>query len=529
MQMTFDLKLPFEDEPHQLRWKELAAQKLKVKEADITAVKLIKRSLDARKKNIQVQLRFAVYLNEEFKPPAPTFDLKPVNKAEEIHLVGFGPAGMFSALSLIHHGYKPIIYERGKDVRARRRDLAKLNKEQLVNPESNYCFGEGGAGTYSDGKLYTRSKKRGDVQAILRTLIDFGADPQIEVEAHPHIGTNKLPKIIVAMREAIIQAGGEVHFEHKLTDLEIEGDQIKAIELNHATKVPINQLILATGHSARDIFELLYKKGMAIKAKPFALGVRVEHPQDLINQIQYHSSNYNEALPPAAYKLVEQVKDKGVYSFCMCPGGIIAPCATNKAEIVTNGWSPSRRNNPFANSGMVVSVEEKDWEKYADAGPLAALRLQEAIEQKAYSSVNSDQNGQLAPAQRLTDFVHGKLSKTLPKCSYQPGISSARVDLILPAFISKRLQKAFLAFGEKMKGYLSPEAIVVGVESRTSSPVQIPREGKLMNHTELKNLYPTGEGAGYAGGIVSAGIDGVKAAEAIVNKLKLEKQQAQVQ
>ncbi len=527
MQKTFDFKAPFEAEPREDEWRELAVKNLGVKEEEISKVKLLKRSLDARKKKIQVQLRFKVYLNEPYQSPAPTHNLKAINQAEEIHLVGFGPAAMFAALSLIHHGYKPVIYERGKDVRARRRDLAKLNKEQVVNPESNYCFGEGGAGTYSDGKLYTRSKKRGDVQAILRTLIDFGAEPQIEVEAHPHIGTNKLPKIIVAMREAIIQAGGEIHFDHKLTDLEIEQDQVQAIELNHKKKVSVKHLILATGHSARDIFELLHQKGIALKAKPFALGVRVEHPQDLINQIQYHGPDYNELLPPAAYKLVEQVEDKGVYSFCMCPGGIIAPCATNKAEIVTNGWSPSRRNNPYANSGMVVSVEEKDWQKYVEAGPLAALRLQEEIEQKAFQAVNSAQEGQIAPAQRLNDFIKGKLSESLPKCSYQPGISSARVDLILPKFVSHRLKAAFRQFGKKMKGYLSPEAVVVGVESRTSSPVQIPRERDQMHHIEITNLYPAGEGAGYAGGIVSAGIDGVKAAEAIVKSLNPEKLKAQ--
>jgi uncharacterized FAD-dependent dehydrogenase len=518
MQKTFNYSLPIEKEATLTDLKRLAAQKLRIKVEKIKAVELSKRSIDARKPQILVNLKYTVYLDELPEKEKSPFRLQNVKEKEAVHIIGFGPAGMFAAIQLIALGFKPVIYERGKDVRSRRRDLAKINKEQIVDPESNYCFGEGGAGTYSDGKLYTRSKKRGDVDAILQTLVDFGADPNILVEAHPHIGTNKLPNIIVALREAIINSGGEVHFEQKLTDLAIADNQIQSVELNGKEKVKVDHLVLATGHSARDIFELLHKKKIQIEAKPFALGVRVEHPQELIDRIQYHGAQSGELLPPAAYRIVKQVDGKGVYSFCMCPGGIIAPCATSPAEIVTNGWSPSRRNNPFANSGIVVSIEADDWKAYEKYGPLAALKFQTDVEQKAYRSVNEGKEGQLAPAQRLIDFVEGRDSKDLPKCSYQPGVVPARLDQILPAFIAKRLRKAFRLFGQSMKGYLTNEAIVVGVESRTSSPVSIPRDRAKMQHQTISNLYPVGEGAGYAGGIVSAAIDGVKAAKAIAGK-----------
>lgn len=515
MQKTFTHTIPIAEEAQINDLIKLASRKLRIEPSEIKAVNVIKRSLDARKKPIKVNLKFLAYINEEPEKPVSPFPLKNVQNAKEVHIIGFGPAGMFAAIQLISLGLKPVIFERGKDVRARRRDLAKINKEQIVNPESNYCFGEGGAGTYSDGKLYTRSKKRGDVDAILQSLVEFGADPNIMVEAHPHIGTNKLPKIIVALREAIIQHGGEVHFEQKLTDITIKNNKVESIEINENKKVNVDHLILASGHSARDIFELLHKKGIEIEAKPFALGVRVEHPQKLIDQIQYHGEESGELLPPAAYRIVKQVDGKGVYSFCMCPGGIIAPCATSPAEVVTNGWSPSRRNNPFANSGIVVSIEKEDWKAYEKYGSLAALKFQSDVEKKAFQSVNKGSEGQLAPAQRLVDFVEGRDSKDLPKCSYQPGVVPARLDKILPAFVAKRLRQAFRLFGKSMKGYLSNEAIVVGVESRTSSPVSIPRDREQMHHIRISNLYPIGEGAGYAGGIVSAAIDGVKAARVI--------------
>ena len=516
---TFDLQVPLEQEPFLKAPIKLAAESKGYKTADIRSCKLIKRSLDARKKEIKVNLRYEVYLNEEPPKERNSFILNKVENSSPIHIIGCGPAGLFAALELIHQGLKPILFERGKDVKARRRDLAKLNKEQIVNPESNYCFGEGGAGTYSDGKLYTRSKKRGDVDRILKGLIQFGAEKNISIEAHPHIGTNKLPKIIEAIRNAIIEAGGEVHFESKLTDIHFSGDQIQGITINANQEIKIDQLILATGHSARDIFELLATKKIEIKAKPFALGVRVEHAQKLIDKIQYKRSERGELLPPAAYKLVKQIDDKGVYSFCMCPGGIIAPCATEAGEIVTNGWSPSKRNNPYANSGIVVPVDEKDWTAYKQYGPLAALRFQQNIEKMAYLAVNSKKDGQLAPAQALLDFVQGKESKELPPCSYFPGLASARLDKILPSFIAKRLQKAFIQFGKTMPGYLSNDAVIVGVESRTSSPVSIPRDRETLQHIQLSNLYPCGEGAGYAGGIVSAAIDGVKVAGKITMRI----------
>ena len=516
MVKQFDLKVAIEYEANLSDPIDLAAKSLKIKDlSSIRSCKLIKRSLDARKPEIKVNLRYEVFIDEEPTKEAIPFNLQDVSKSNPIHIIGAGPAGLFAALEAIHQGLKPIIFERGKDVRERRRDLAKINKEQIVNPESNYCFGEGGAGTYSDGKLYTRSKKRGDVKRILAGLVQFGADENIKIEAHPHIGTNKLPQIIVELREAIIKCGGEVNFGKKLTNIFYENDAIKAIEINRTEKIDVENLILATGHSARDIFELLNESKIEIKAKPFALGVRVEHPQELINHIQYHQNHDNELLPPAAYKIVKQVNGKGVYSFCMCPGGIIAPCATAPNEVVTNGWSPSKRNNPYANSGIVVSIEEEDWSAFSQYGDLAALRFQEDVEHKMFQSIPNNE-GQQAPAQRLIDFVKGRTSTDLPKCSYQPGIVSTRLDQVLPSFVAKRLQKAFQLFGQSMKGYLTNEAVIVGVESRTSSPVSIPRDRETMQHTQLKNLYPVGEGAGYAGGIVSAAIDGMKAVEKIV-------------
>ena len=515
MVKQFDINIPIEAEATLASPTQLASKNLRVKDLSrIKSCKLIKRSLDARKPEIKVNLRYEAYVDEIPVQESLPFDLKDVSQAKSIHIIGAGPAGLFAALEAIHQGLKPIVFERGKDVKARRRDLAKINKEHVVNPESNYCFGEGGAGTYSDGKLYTRSKKRGDVNRILEGLVQFGANENITIEAHPHIGTNKLPQIIVAIREAIIESGGEVHFGKKLTNILYKKEAIQAIEINDNEQIEVDHLILATGHSARDIFELLHAQNIEIKAKPFALGVRVEHAQELINQIQYHSNFDNELLPPAAYKIVKQVNGKGVYSFCMCPGGIIAPCATAPNEIVTNGWSPSRRNNPFANSGIVVTIEEEDWAAFKKYGELAALKFQEDVEHKMFQSIPNNP-GQLAPAQRLVDFVQGRASKDLPKCSYQPGIVPARLDQVLPSFVAKRLRKAFDLFGKSMKGYLTNEAVIVGVESRTSSPVSIPRDRENMQHTQLNNLYPVGEGAGYAGGIVSAAIDGMKAVEKI--------------
>lgn len=522
----FDLRLPIAEEKNLPLSEVLAAEQLKISNNRIKQCRLIRRSIDARSKVIKVNLRYQVFIDEEPKKEQAAFQFQSVKNAPAVHIVGCGPAALFAALQLIDRGLKPVIYERGKDVRSRRRDIAELNKNQLLNPESNYCFGEGGAGTYSDGKLHTRSKKRGDVSKVLSALVDFGAKEDILYQAHPHIGTNKLPQIIVAIRDFILQSGGEIHFQHRLTDFNIQDQRVVSIELNQKLTVPLESLVLATGHSARDIFYLLRQKGLSMEAKPFAMGVRVEHPQSTINQIQYHGNELDDLLPPATYQLVRQIDQRGVYSFCMCPGGIIAPCATSKGEIVTNGWSPSRRNNPFANSGIVVSVEQEDWADYASEGPLAAMKFQMQVEQSAFQAANQKavegKSGQLAPAQGLLDFVYGRPSKDLPKCSYQPGVVPCRLDLLLPTFIAQRLQKAFLLFGKSMRGYLSNDAVVVGVESRTSSPVKIPRDRKKMHHLEIENLYPVGEGAGYAGGIVSAAIDGMKAAAAIADERKLE-------
>jgi uncharacterized FAD-dependent dehydrogenase len=510
--------------------KNTLAQACAVKAERITGYSILKKSIDARSRQARVSISVLVFIDEPFK----TLKLMPLH-LENVHyaekkvlIIGAGPAGLFAAIQLIETGIKPIILERGKDVRARRRDLALMNKEGIVNPESNYCFGEGGAGTYSDGKLYTRSHKRGDVQRILNILVHFGADEKILYEAHPHIGTNKLPQIITAIKEKIIECGGEVLFEHKVIDFIIEKDAIKSVRTANDAIISGDATILATGHSARDIFYLLEQKKILIEFKPFALGIRVEHPQSLIDSIQYHSAERNIFLPPASYSLVQQVEDKGVFSFCMCPGGIIAPAATGNNEIVVNGWSPSKRNNPFANSGMVVTADWKDLENlpelkkfrqlnYLDQNDaFIGLHFQQMVEQNAYKAGG----GKLAaPAQRMMDFISNKTSATLPDCSYLPGIASADLKQVLPKFIHKALQEAFKKFGVKMKGYLTNEAVIVATESRTSSPVRIPRKPETLEHPQVKNLYPCGEGAGYAGGIVSAAMDGERVASIIGNLL----------
>lgn len=478
---------------------------------------IVRRSIDARKKQVKINLKIEIYTNKK-KSLFQTKKFTPITSKKAVVVIGFGPAGMFAALKLIEKNIKPIVIERGKSVRNRRRDLANITKNQLVNPESNYCFGEGGAGTFSDGKLYTRSTKRGDVKEVLQLLVQHGADENILVDAHPHIGTNKLPKVVEAIRNTILENGGEIHFESKLTDLLIENNAIKGIEINNKTIIEASNVILATGHSARDIFYLLDKKKIKLEAKPFAIGVRVEHPQTLIDNIQYHCEVRDDYLPPASYKLVTQVKNRGVFSFCMCPGGIIAPCATAPGEIVTNGWSPSKRNNPFANSGIVVTIEAEDLKPYEQFGALAGLKLQEAIERKAFvAGKNNEQTnfGQIAPAQRLIDFINNRISVSLPKCSYKPGVVSAAIHQLFPKQITERLQQGFRDFGKKMNGFLIQDAIIVAVESRTSSPVKIPRDRETLQHPEIKGFYPCGEGAGYAGGIVSAAIDGQKCAEQI--------------
>lgn len=499
---------------------EVAFKKARLRADDIREWDIRKRSIDARKSPVKVSLQIEFWKNGEERPNVPPFIPRDVSSAPEVAIIGAGPAGLYAALRAVEGGLKPIIYERGKDVRARRRDLAAINKAHIVNPESNYCFGEGGAGTYSDGKLYTRSKKRGNVLKALEWFVHFGAVEDILVDAHPHIGTNKLPQIISSMREAIIKHGGEVHFNNKLTDIQIVDNKIDAIQINEGSWLHYDNVILATGHSARDIFYLLHKHNIKIEAKPFAIGVRIEHQQELIDDIQYHSDGDNPYLPPASYSLVQQVDGMGVYSFCMCPGGIIAPCATAQEEIVTNGWSPSKRDNPYANSGIVVSVTPQDLPNYKEGDPFVCLDFQKSVERACWEAAGKTQ---AAPAQRMRDFVDGRVSKNFPKTSYQPGIVSVDLNKVLPDILSKRLKKAFIGYGKKMKGYLTNDAVIHAPESRTSSPVSIPREWETLEHIDIKGLYPCGEGAGYAGGIISAAIDGINCVDKIVEKYAFAK------
>ncbi len=492
----------------------LAASYLKISPKKIAGVNALKRSIDARSRQVKMNLQLEVFIDEPYQERSITEPVfQNVSNAQEVYIIGAGPAGLFAALRLIELGKKPIIIERGKDVQERRRDLANITKNQIVNPESNYCYGEGGAGTYSDGKLYTRSDKRGDIKKALDIFVYFGAPMDITVNARPHIGTNVLPKIIAKMREFIIAAGGEVRFNTRMDDFEVQNGKLVSISLNNGDKIKTNRVILATGHSARSIFELFAQKNITIEAKPFALGVRAEHPQELIDSIQYHCDARGEFLPPAYYSIVSQVNNKGVYSFCMCPGGIIAPCATSPGEIVTNGWSPSKRDNPLANSGIVTEVTLEDiyavTKKYH---PLMAVEFQQKIEQLACSLTGGQQK---APAQRMVDFTQKKVSSSLPSTSYQPGIVPIEMGEVLPDFVTERLRKGFVDFGKKMRGYLTNEAAIIGVETRTSSPVRIPRDKESYFHPEIEGLLPCAEGAGYAGGIISAAIDGVKCAEKV--------------
>lgn len=515
MILEADIRIPFQFIHDDVYIKNVAATFLNIDEKEITHVEVKKRSLDARKKEIKYNLRLAVYIGEKFEVTTHFFFPKPVDSSRKIIIIGCGPAGIFAALRALEHGIKPIIFERGKDVRSRRRDLAKIHKEHLVNPDSNYCFGEGGAGTYSDGKLYTRSKKRGNTQKALEWFVHFGANNDILVNAHPHIGTNRLPAIIQQMRQAILAHGGEVHFESKLTDLNIENQKITSVQLNHDNWIDCENLILATGHSARDIFELLFEKKIKLEAKPFAIGVRIEHSQNLIDEIQYHGLHNDENLPPASYSLVTQINGMGVYSFCMCPGGIIAPCATGVEEVVTNGWSPSKRNNPYANSGIVVQIEPRHLTPDFEKDPFVCLDFQKGVEYECWLAGGKTQ---AVPAQRLLDFIAGKTSKDLPQSSYQPGLTSVDLNTVLPPMISNRLKEAFIEWGKKMNRFLTNDAVLHAPESRTSSPIKIPRNEDSLEHVEISGLYPCGEGAGYAGGIMSAAVDGMNCVDKIAIK-----------
>ena len=480
-----------------------------IKKSRINHIEIIKKSIDARSKNIKYNLIIDIYIDEKFIEKTKIIRYKNVHNSKEVFIIGAGPAGLFAALKLIERGIKPIIFERGKKIRDRRRDIAQLTNNHIVNVDSNYCFGEGGAGTFSDGKLYTRSKKKGDIMNILDILIQHGADKNIKIDAHPHIGTNKLPKIITSIRDTIINFGGEINFNSKLTNIKITNNKIHSIEINKNKIIKVSKLILATGHSARDIFKLLHKKEIKIEAKEFALGVRIEHKQKLIDQIQYKCKERSEYLPPSQYSIKKQINGRGIFSFCMCPGGIIAPCATEKGQVVTNGWSPSKRDYPSSNSGIVVEIKTEDLKKFKKYGPLAGVYFQEEIERKACLLAGGSQK---VPAQRLLDFIDNKLSENIPLTSYIPGTTSVKITELFPAFINNTLKNGFIKFGKKMKGYLTNDAIIHAPETRTSSPVRIPRNKNTLEHEEISGIYPCGEGAGYAGGIVSAAIDGERCA-----------------
>jgi uncharacterized FAD-dependent dehydrogenase len=494
-----------------------AAKAAKCNIAELKAAIPVRRSIDARSKNPIYRVMVEAYINEAPPEQSKTIEYKNVENSKTAIIIGSGPAGLFAALKLLELGIKPVIFERGKDVQARRKDLRNIQQLHIVNPDSNYCFGEGGAGTYSDGKLYTRSTKKGDVKKILSIFVNNGAHPDILIDAHPHIGSNKLPGVIKSMRETIVSFGGEIHFESKLTGLIIDNGKVKGVVINETDEHLTDAVILATGHSARDIYYLLNNLNITLEEKPFAMGVRIEHPQALINEIQYHSKNFNKNLPAASYMLKCDIEGRGVYSFCMCPGGIIIPASTMPGEMVVNGMSVSRRDSPYANSGFVVTVKEEDWSKYKDKKPFGALMLQQEIEQLAFKLGGDTLS---APAQRATDFVEGKLSGQLNKTSYIPGIVPAPLHEALPKFISKNLKAALKIFNQKMRGYYTSEAQLLGVESRTSSPVRIPR-GEDYMHINVSGLFPAGEGAGYAGGIVSAAIDGENAAQAVARFLNL--------
>jgi uncharacterized protein len=520
MRKIIELKLLPKEAACESSIKRKAAELCRLELAAIEDVHLLKRSIDARGGQPLVRIRAEVYSGEAYPGEAVLLPyLKDISECPQALIIGAGPAGYFAALELIELGIKPIVFDRGKDVRSRRKDLRAIQQFGEVNPDSNYCFGEGGAGTYSDGKLYTSSHKRGHIYKALKLMVELGAGSDILVDAHPHIGSNKLPSIIANLRETIIHHGGEVHFDSRVTGFVLQGKKILGAVVNDREEFRGDAVILATGHSARDMYHLLHSRDIKIEAKPFALGVRIEHPQPLIDKIQYRQSPRDEHLPASSYKLVCQVGGRGVFSFCMCPGGLVVPAATAPGEIVMNGMSMSRRDSPFANSGTVVQVELEDLHDFDSHGVFKALAFQKMVEQSVF---NYGDGSQRAPAQRLPDFVHGKTSKSLPTTSYIPGIYSAPLHEILPDFIYNKLQRGVQQFGRKMKGYYTEEANVIATESRTSSPIRIPRNKETFMHVEVEGLFPCGEGAGYAGGIISAAMDGQNVARAVTHFIKIK-------
>jgi len=520
MQTQIDIALtPLQASDERL-YMPLLAARLGVKQSEITCARIIRRSIDARKKSIKVNLRFLISCGEPAAPPmGRAFDYPDVSSATEVAIVGAGPAGLFAALRLIELGFRPVIFERGKKVSERKADIAAVNKGHITGGDSNYCFGEGGAGTFSDGKLYTRSDKRGDARKILEVFHFHGASNDILIDSHPHIGTDRLPSIITRMRETIEGAGGSIFFNSRVTDIMIRDGRVTGIETHGGERFDSAAVILATGHSARDIYRLLHGKNIQIEAKPYAMGVRVEHPQALIDRIQYHGTLRQGLLPAASYSLATQVEGRGVYSFCMCPGGIIVPASTAEGEVVVNGMSSSSRNSPYANSGIVVEVRQEDFKGHESAGPLAGLMYQQALERAAFEHGGGELR---APAQRLADFVSNRRSTSLPVSSYHPGINASDLHQWLPPAIAGRLRGGFRAFESRMRGFVTNDAVILGVESRTSTPVKVPRDNATFEHVQIKGLYPCGEGAGYAGGIVSSAIDGencaVHVADAIGSK-----------